>query len=155
MFLFQFHICIQKYDLQKLKFSYKKSILLNSISTIWSLFCSLLFAVSLFQIINYGAGSNRAARDNKEILQYKGMLIIERSQLLNNFYCDVPITTLKSEADLNLIFLWVAFFLREKEYGGHRLFCSSVNCHSQFFVFVGTICCFFEQMRGGLAYRMN
>ena len=63
----------------KKKIPCKKCILLNIISTIWSLFYSLLFTVSLFQIINCGEGSNRVARDNKEILQYEGLLIIKKN----------------------------------------------------------------------------
>ena len=44
----------------------------------WSLFHSLLFTVSLFQIINCFEASNSVAKDNKEILQYEGVLIIDR-----------------------------------------------------------------------------
>ena len=56
----------------------KKCILLNIISTIWSLFHSLLFIVSLFQIINCFEASNSVAKNDKEILQYEGVLIIEK-----------------------------------------------------------------------------
>ena len=44
---------------------------------LYGVFSTLYF--SLFQIINCGEGTNRVARDNKEILQYEGVLIIERS----------------------------------------------------------------------------
>ena len=75
--------------------------------------------------------------------------------MLDIFYSDVPVTKLEFETNLKLIFLCSCALplLREKEYGSDRLFSSSVNCHR--FVFVGTICCFFKGMRGGLAHKMN
>ena len=74
--------------------------------------------------------------------------------MLNNFCCEVPITTLKFEAGLKLIFLCLAFFERERVWRWW-LFSSSVTCDSQLFAFVGTICYFFKEMKEGLAYIMR